>query len=275
MTYSYEDYWRQLHDRQDLSAVGQSTLSEDINKWIYRSIRRNLRRFVRRHKLAAAGSGRLLEVGVGTGYWVAFWQKLGWQVDGCDLVAAAVEALRQQHPGSHFWQADLSSHQSLVAQSDGLAAESYDLVTATSVLLHVTEDGAFARALANLASMVSPGGHLLLVEPALTISKKQWRYDPSRSSRARVLRSYRKPLRELGLKLVAVEPTTVLAANPLEASSKKKLRRYQAWWRLVVKVRQHPWLVRVMGPAIYLLDGVMMRTKEAPTSKVLLFRRPD
>jgi 2-polyprenyl-3-methyl-5-hydroxy-6-metoxy-1,4-benzoquinol methylase len=274
LSYSYQDYWRDLHTRKNLSAVGQSSLSADVNKWIYRSTRRNLSRFVRRHNLRAKGSRRMLEVGAGTGYWVEFWQKRGWTVDGCDLVPAAVDALIQQHPAAQFWQADVSSPVDLLEQSGGIAAESYDLVTAMNVLLHVTEDDAFARALANVAAAVKPGGRLLLVEPALTLKKQHAPYNPARSSRARVLESYRRPLRDLGLKLVTVEPTTVLAANPLEASSKEKLSRYQAWWRLVTKSRQRPSTIHWVGPAMYLLDALLMRTKEAPTSKILLFRRP-
>ena len=139
----------------------------------------------------------------------------------------------------------------------------------------MTEDRAFARALANVAAAVKPGGHLLLVEPALTLKKQQAPYDPARSSRARALESYCGPLRDPGLELVTVEPTTVLAANPLEASSRKKLSRYQAWWRVVARSKQRPSIVRWVGPAMYLFDAALMRTKEAPTSKVLLFRRPE
>ncbi len=272
MDYSYKDYWRNLHGRQDLSSVGQSALPGDVNTWIYRSIRRNLRRFVRSQGLVATGTGRMLEVGVGTGYWVDFWQDLGWKVDGCDLVPSAVERVRQEHPEGTFWAADVSSPDGVLAAA---SADGYDLVTATSVLLHVTADDAFAQALANVAGAVRPGGHLLLVEPVLTIQKKQAPYSPSRSSRARVLRSYRRPLRRLGLELVSVGATTVLAANPLEASSPRKLRLYNSWWSLVGRSRRRPWLARVLGPAMFVLDGLLMRTPEAPTSKVLLFRRPD
>jgi 2-polyprenyl-3-methyl-5-hydroxy-6-metoxy-1,4-benzoquinol methylase len=275
VSYSPKDYWSELHQRNDLSAVGQSALPEGINKWIYSCTRRNLSGFARRHRLAATDSRRMLEVGVGTGYWVNFWKRRGWTVDGCDLVPSAVEALKRQHQGSQFWQADVSSTVSLRDQAGGAMVEGYDLVTAINVLLHVTEDDAFQRALANVAAAVRPGGHLLLVEPAFTLTKRQAAYDPSRHSRARLLESYQEPLRDLGLELVAVEPTTVLAANPLEASSSWKLSRYRQWWRLVVKTsKQRPSMVRLLGPAMYLLDAALMRTKEAPTSKVLLLHRP-
>jgi SAM-dependent methyltransferase len=271
--YVHTDYWRSLHERQDLSAVGQSSLTAGLNSWIYRSIGRNLRRFAKRNGLAGGESRRMLEVGVGTGYWVDLWKDLGWRVDGCDLVDAAVERLREQHPGGRFWQSDVSDERGLPANSGGLADDAYDLVTATSILLHVTEPKAFRRALTNLAAVVAPAGHLLLVEPALLIEKRQPPYDPHKTSRMRILRSYVEPLRELGLELVVVEAVTVLAANPLEARSPRRLSAYQWWWRQVARARNHAVLATILGPVMFLGDQILMRTGEAPTAKVLLFRR--
>lgn len=275
MAYSNKDYWGQLHGRSGLSAVGQSGLPDAVNDWIYRSIGRNLRRFVRANGLTGNGTGQMLEVGVGSGYWVDFWKSEGWRVDGCDLVPAAAEKVQQQHPDGRFWAVDASNPDSLFAGAGGDARRTYDLVTATSILLHITADDAFDQALANVAAAVRPGGHLLLVEPALTIKKKQARFKPEQTSRARVLRSYRRPLLAHGLELVTVEATTVLAANPLEASSPRKLRMYQRWWRQVTASKQRPARARWIGPAMYVLDGLLIRTKEAPTSKILLFRRPE
>jgi SAM-dependent methyltransferase len=274
VSYAYKDYWRDLHQREDLTAVGQSSLPAGTNLWIYRSIRRNLRSFVKRHKLTARGTRRMLEVGVGTGYWIDFWRAFGWTVDGCDLVPEAVERLRAAHPEAAFWAADVSSAEGVLKPSDGLAASAYDLVTATSVLLHVTADDAFDRALANVAAAVRPGGYLLLMEPALTLKKKQLPFNPEHSSRARVKKSYVTPLEAAGLELVTIEATTVLAANPLEGGSPRRRALYGRWWRLVTKSRQRPNLARVLGPAMYVGDAVLMRTKEMPTSKLLLFRRP-
>jgi SAM-dependent methyltransferase len=274
MKYVGSDYWRSLHDRPDLSSVGQADLSGAFNTWIYRTIGRNLRRFARRHGLDDGRSRRMLEVGVGTGYWIDLWEGFGWRVDGCDLVPAAVDRLREKHPGSRFWAADVSAEAGVLGPSGGLADETgYDLVTCTSVLLHVTRPRDFRSALVNVAAAVRPGGHLVLVEPALVTTARQAPYDPNRTSRARVLRSYVGQLAPLGLELVAVEATTVLAANPLEARSPRRLRAYRWWWRQVVRSRRHLWLARVLGPAMYTVDGVLVRTGEAPTSKVLLFRK--
>ena len=275
LSYSQSEYWQNLHSRTDLSAVGQSALPGDINTWIYRAKARNLKRFARRHGLVAKRGGRMLEVGVGTGYWVPMWKRLGYKVDGCDLIQAAVDRVQRSHPDGTFWQADVSSPEGILPRGGHQDNQGYDLVTATEVLLHVTKDDDFLRALGNVAAAVKPGGFLLLVEPALTIKKKHKPYDPKLSSRARVLRSYRKPLRGLGMTFVTVEATTVLAGNPIEYSSKRKGNLYWKWWLAVSSTKKHPARARFIGPAMYALDGILMRTHEAPTSKILLFRRPN
>ena len=61
MPYSAADYWSNLHQRDDLSAVGQSALPPGINTWLYRSLARNLRRFLAGEELEGS-------VGVAGGY---------------------------------------------------------------------------------------------------------------------------------------------------------------------------------------------------------------
>jgi SAM-dependent methyltransferase len=270
MAYNPKNYWDNLHGRTGLSGVGQSALGDEINTWIYRTIRRNVRGFARRHDLRPTPAGdRLLEVGVGTGYWLPLWQELGWQVDGCDLVPNAVERLRAARPDQRFWVADVSSPDGVLDPDVG----QYDVVTALSIVLHVTQDDAFERALANLAAAVRPGGRLLMLEPVLTRRKKQQPYDPEKHSRARLLRSYQGPLEDLGLELEAIEPATVLAANPLERGRRIKLTHYRRWWRLVQRTKEKPRAVTWVGPAMYGLDRVALRLGESPTAKLMLFRK--
>lgn len=275
MEYDPNEYWGTLHRRDGLSGVGQSALGDEVNTWIYRTIRHNLSRFARRHDVAPDGTGdRLLEVGVGSGYWLSLWEELGWQVDGCDLVPSAVDRLRALRPAQALWVADVSSPAGVLAGVEA-PADGYDVVTALSVILHVTEDAAFERALANLAAAVRPGGRLLLMEPALLHRRKEPAYDPERHSRARLLRSYVEPLEgRHGMVLEAVEPATVLAANPIERGRRVKRVHYRRWWRLVQRTKEHPGSVRWVGPTMYALDRLAMRLGEDPTAKVLLFRKP-
>lgn len=269
--YEYRSYWEELHRRGGLSSVGQQSLSDELNSWLYRTRRRNMRRFLRAHGLHG---GRLLEVGVGTGFWVPTWRQAGFEVDGCDLVAEAAAKVQADHPDGTFWQADVSSPDGIAGPAGQTAEGGYDVVAAIDVLLHVTDNDAFRQALANLAAQVRPGGHLLLAEPALIHRATRPPHHPKYSSRARLLRAYRRPMRRLGFRFVTVAPATTLASNPIEAATPRRLAAHRRWWALVIGASEHPWRARLLGPLMYAADPLLVRRGQAPTSKLLLFRRP-
>ncbi|HET7725839.1 MAG TPA: class I SAM-dependent methyltransferase [Candidatus Limnocylindrales bacterium] len=272
MPYDPDAYWRTLHERDDLSAVGQSALPVALNAWLYRALAGNVRRFVRRHRLDQPPPSRAFDVGSGTGFWVGFWHARGvWQVDGCDLVAAAVERLSARFGprGDRFTLAD-------IVDGRGLPAEPYPLVSVMNVLLHITVDDAFDRALANVARLVAPGGHLLLVEPILRDHSYARPATTDQHSRARPLAAYRDPLVAAGLELVDLAPAVALANNPIEAGSRAAYVRYARWWRWVAaQAKRGPRRAAAIGALVAAADRVAMATGVAPSSKIALFRRPS
>ena len=273
MSYSPAEYWANLHRRDDLTAVGQSGLPAEINRWLYRILARNLRSFVRKHRLVTPAPDRMFDIGAGTGEWIAFWRGLGIaRVDGCDLVPDAVERLNARFGGTgRFVQATLGE-----STPEGLAGgERYPLVTILNVLLHVTDDVRFNEALRQVADTVEPGGTLLLVEPILADEAYARPHDPAAWSRARPFAAYREPLEASGLAFVDLGPATVLANNPIEAGSPRAFARYQRLWRSVARrTKRNPRSARWIGPLLSVADRVAMATGAAPTSKIALFRRP-
>ncbi len=269
MPVSATDYWSALHERDDLSTVGQSGLSPDVNRWLYRTLARNLRAFLGRHGLIRRPPATVFEVGAGTGYWVDTWRSIGAErIDGCDLVPAAVDRLQARYGSSgSFVVADITDRATLPETR-------YDLVTCPNVLLHVIEDAPFERALENIAGLVAPGGHLLLIEPILADASFARPYDPEATSRARPLPAYAGPLEAAGLTSVDMRAAVVLANNPIEASSKTALARYRSWWRFVVRRSRSPRTARLVGPLVAIADRLGMATGAAPSSKFALFRRP-
>jgi len=255
-----DGYWKELHERGGLRSVGQSGLSEGLNRWLYRTGKRTLTRFTRRIDL-----DRVFEAGAGTGYWTSYWLARGARsVDGCDLVPVAVERLNDRFAGrGTFVVADLG------AGSPPLPG-SYSTVTAMNVLLHIRDEDAFDRAAANLARLVGRGGHLLIADPVLLAGSPVL----SETSRTRPLDRYVEAMGGHGLELAGLTPTTVLGADPIEARGSFERRVSRGWWRLV-KAADRRGLGRVAGLAIYLLDPIALRTGWAPTGKFLLFRRPS
>lgn len=271
MPYEAKEYWSQLHDRGDLSSVGQSALSPALNAWIYRALEHRVRWFIRRHRVLDSVTAAF-DVGAGTGYWTRRWHDLGvTRVDGCDLVPAAVERLTTAFGprGDRFIAADIG------APDFPDPVEGYGLVSVMNVLLHITDDNAFRVALGNVASLVDRGGSLLLVEPILLDPSYERVPTQAQTSRARTLAAYREPLEAAGLKLVDVRAAQAMANNPIEAGSRAAYARYSRWWRWVARQsRESPERVTWIGPLMLALDRVALTGGAAPSSKMALFRRP-
>jgi SAM-dependent methyltransferase len=270
MRYEPHEYWSNLHARGDLSAVGQSGLPADINAWLYRALEHRVRGFVRRHDLLPVD--RAFDVGAGTGYWVNLWHGLGVpRVDGCDLVPDVTARLNAAHGprGDHFVVSDVG------AEDPGLPDERYGLVSVFNVLLHLVDDVPFERGLSNVARLVAPGGHLLLVEPILFDPAYERPRTPEQSSRARPLAAYREPLVAAGLELVDIRGAVALANNPMEAGSPRAFARYNRWWKWVVRrAKRRPGRAWWLGPLVVTADRLAVAAGAAPSSKIALFRRP-
>jgi SAM-dependent methyltransferase len=251
-------YWEAQHRRGGLRSVGQSGLSEGLNRWLYRTGERTLTRFTR-----GIDMSRIFEAGAGTGYWTSYWLARGaGRVDGCDLVPVAVERLNERfHGRGTFVVADLAGE---AAPAPG----SYTTVTAMNVLLHILDEDAFDRALAHLARLVGPGGHLLIADPVL-LGGTPVLADISRTRR---LDRYVDVMGAQGLRLVGLAPTTVLGADPIEARGRLEGRMTRRWWHLV-KAADRRGFGSLAGTAIFLLDPIALRTGWAPTGKFLLFLR--
>lgn len=272
MSYDPSGHWSKLHERGDLSSVGQSGLPADLNTWLYRALERRVRWFVRRHQVVAPYV-TAFDVGAGTGYWVRVWHQLGaYLVDGCDLVPEAAERLNETFAdqGDRFVAADIG------APEPGLPAGPYDFVSVMNVLLHITDDESFERALHNVARLVGPGGRLLLVEPILLDASYERPPKEGATSRARTLAAYRDPLLAAGLELDEVTGAVAMANNPIEAASRKAYDRYLRWWRWVAKrAKTSPGSIRWLGPLMLALDLVALAAGAAPSSKIALFHRPS
>jgi SAM-dependent methyltransferase len=101
----------------------------------------------------------ILEVGIGHGSYYEYLGKLG-SYRGVDIDPANVEASRARYPGGNFALADICSEEFRAHFQPG----SVDTVVCCNVIEHIEDDN---RAVANIANALVPGGHLLILVPAL------------------------------------------------------------------------------------------------------------
>jgi SAM-dependent methyltransferase len=267
-SYDPREYWSALHAKPGLRAVGQSGLPEGLNVWLYRIGRRNVVAFLAGHGVDDLSGRAVLDVGSGTGFWIDLWTDMGAAVvDGIDLVPAATERLRERYPASTFFTGDIADPG--VVPGDGR----YDLVAVMNVMLHILDEDRFAAAAAYIAAAVRSGGRLFLAEPALTQSAPTQALRPGASSTARPLARYREVFEQAGLSLIAVGPSTVVGANPIE-SGDRDFRRYTLIWKRAGRwARRWPRAASLIGRGLAALDRILMRTGAAPSGKLILFER--
>lgn len=101
----------------DLSVVGHSGLGLRYNRWLYRVRAAVFRRLLR--TISLPPDARVLDVGSGTGFYIAEWERAGFtDIVGSDLTAIAVERLARRFPGANSSAGTpLSSHSSSLPPS--------------------------------------------------------------------------------------------------------------------------------------------------------------
>lgn len=260
-------YWEETYGAAwDESAVGYRHLARSMNRARYDVERRNVER-----ALATAGvpnPERVLDVGSGTGIWIDFWRRRGArEIVGVDLTETAVDRLRTRFPEHQFLRRD-------IGEADAALPGGMDVVSAMSVLLHITDEARFAQAVRNLVGCLGPEGTLVLTEPAIV--HRWWGppFGPKNNSRARPLALYEDLLGREGFAIAAVRPASCLLTNVIDTRSRTTFRLLERYWELLARgVGRRERLGRVVGGLLRPADLTLTRfVPTGPSAKVILAR---
>lgn len=236
--YHNRSYWLELHDSfsGSLRAVGWPTLSEALNELKYQS---ESEAFIQSFALSLENqdSARVLEVGVGIGFWTALAKtyaaekNITLNYSALDISSDALRIVHDRYPDVICIESDLTQ------QNASTAVEKYDVVTAIMVLLHLTNFNDYQKALEFCAASVDEGGALIIYEPFLLrnyspfISKKYSQFKGNSFTQLKF--QIDNILDNLGFDQAAMMPGTSWLLNaPIQAGSK---------WGFFVK--QMIWLV--------------------------------
>jgi SAM-dependent methyltransferase len=254
-------YWEErLGGTFSLGGVGWFGLGEGFNRWMYRVRRKVFLRTARRAAPDLRGA-RVLDVGVGTGFYVERWRELGVRdLTGVDLTDVAVQGLSERYPEHHFVQADITE------STGGLPAEGFDAISIMDVLFHVVDDQRYERAVANLHSLLKPGGTLILTENLL---HGEWHRGPHQVSRdADWILGL---LDRSGFEVVSRGPLFVLMNTPVDTRS-RLLKGW--WWMLMNLLSRARFMGGPVGAVIYPAELALTATlREGPTTEILAARR--
>jgi SAM-dependent methyltransferase len=189
-------YWASKYNYQ----IGPAAFSLKIlGKFLYFfPLRRSEVEADVRH-LEAVPQGRLLDVGCGSGEWLATMRKLGWEVEGIDFDENAIRVARQSGLQIH--------HGSLEQQ--GFSNENFDAVVLNHVIEHVPDP---IGTLVECARILKPGGKLVLFTPNSSslshqLFKRNWRgLEPPRHLHIFSMQSMAFLLARAGFKNSSIQP---------------------------------------------------------------------
>jgi 2-polyprenyl-3-methyl-5-hydroxy-6-metoxy-1,4-benzoquinol methylase len=261
MTVDETSHWEEQHRADDsLNAVGWAGLGRAFNGWMYAVRRRVIRRVVPAH-VRFGPETRVLDMGSGTGFYLDLWRELGaGHIEGSDITENATRRLRASRPGVPIHRCDLGGDPGQLPEGP------FDVVSAMDVLFHIVDQAAYERAIANLALLVRPGGHVVLSENLLHGRVHVAPVQVSRSEEE-ILRL----LRASGLEPVARAPMFVLLNGPVD--SRNPLLR--VWWALLTRVVSYrEALGLVLGAILLPVELVAVRlARRGPSTKLLVCGR--
>jgi len=266
--YDPQAYWEQrLSPKLDISTVGHARLGYAYNYWLYQARFHALDRALRKLHVETHDAS-VIDVGVGSGAWIPFWQKRGVrEISGLDITAASVSTLSQRYPNLRFYQGNICADVSCIG-------EPADIVTAFDILFHVTEDVAFAQAGRNLAKMVKPGGLLFISDSFCKTGIGPFYHEYHRSYDA-----YAEMLTSNSMRTILVAPifftmtTTMCNRDSAKRLASFTLACLQRVQRLNAR-RWTAWLNHVIGASLCLVDSILAaRLTTGPSLKVLVAKR--
>lgn len=251
-------YWeRRFGNEVSLRTVGWLGLGGRFNAWMYRVRARQFRRLV---ALYAFPGMRVLDVGSGSGFYVELWRRFGACVAGCDITDAAVDTLRARYPGVPFERADVGEPGAL-----GESAR-YDAVSAMDVLFHIVDDARWSSALANVASVLRPGGVFVLSDNFVHGTALRAATQVNRS-----LEEFERELTRDGFEVLVRRPVFALMNTPVDTRN----RAYRAAWRATTAIaRRHEILGGLAGAMLYPFEiALTSMLREGPSTELMICRR--
>lgn len=190
--YDPRSYWEQrLQSDFTLRGVGNINLSESYNRWLYRRKADVIRSIFIGTDLQGK---HVLDIGCGTGFFIDWYSKKGAEVSGIDITEVSVRELSKRFR-SDFRVQDIT-------EADYRPSKSFDIVNMWDVTYHIVDEGAFSRAIDNIAGSLKPDGLFICTDWFGAAASE--RIAPH--VRARNLATYKSVLEARGFALDTVRP---------------------------------------------------------------------
>jgi SAM-dependent methyltransferase len=260
-SYDAADYWEnRLRGSVALDKVGYLGLGKHYNQWLYRVRERVFRKTIRSLGVNLADCS-VMDIGSGTGFYVRLWKDHGAKhVAGLDITTAAVEHLKSRFPDVSFYKADITD------AFLPLGKLHFDVISAFDVLFHIVDDVKYRNAIANIGSLLKPGG-LFLFSDMFTHSEVA----PSGHVWFRPLGLTKEVLHQCGFKVLRRSPIFVMMNEPTDSRSQFRKHLWGILQRIISKSEVAG---LILGAGLYPAEVLLASTlKESCSTEIMICRK--
>lgn len=272
--YMPEKYWEErLNKDFSLSGVGHLGFGLEYNIWLYKARLHVLKELLIKNNIICKDK-KILDIGVGTGFYISFWEKLGAkQITGIDITNKSIEELKIKYPNHRFAKGNISS----LDYNKIFPNEKFDIITAFDVLFHIVDEEDFKNAIENIRRFSHQGTIILIMDNFLKKYKSAKGHESDRT-----LSYYKKILNSYFIEIKEIKPLFYFMNTPIDIEViNNSLLKYlinMMWW-LNLKVRGCYRRLGKLGGIIaylwasilYFLDRIILKyTNIGPGTKLLL-----
>ncbi len=168
-----QEYWdKLLSENTSLKGVGWPNWPESYNLILYRKYLLGFEKVIQilnqEHNFALNDKISVFEIGPGSGFYTNYFYQAGVKnYLGADISDASVKKLSAKYSIFSFIRKDISEDDDFIAANK----EAFDLICIVDVLLHITDDDKFRKAIENIGKLLKPGGFLIIGD-AISIYRK-------------------------------------------------------------------------------------------------------
>lgn len=265
--FDYEQYWnKRLNQNFNLIGVGNIDFGEIYNIYLYKS-RIDILKYLINTLFGNLKDKRILEIGPGIGVFTDFFKKEGVGTYlGIDISEKATKFLAEKYKDFLFVNDDISNYDHPL--------HSFDLIFAADVLLHITDEKKYVKALKNLCSQLDDNGYMIFFDQ---ISLK-----PEISSVPHVvirdIDYIKKLLDREGFEVVDVLPTTFFMNSPFDKSTLMNFEKVRDIFSLLLYCFKNNLLdaqkQHLFGEYLFFTDKLCLnKFKIGPSQKAIIIRK--
>jgi len=245
--YDARAFWEARLSRHfDLRGAGLRKRGKRFNWWMYRARVDTLRLALARHRIEVKDKS-VLDVGCGTGFYIAFWASMGPKhIKGVDIAANSIRVLPKRFPQYSFERMDIS-------RSVSRPGEPFDIVTAFDVLYHIVEPCGFDVALTNLRASVCDDGYIMISD---VFGAGEMRSFPHCVFRSYSM--YAKSLQDLGIAIRGLYPQFIFLNLPLDVRPTWLRLLLTGLWSAMTYATVIEPIGDVLGAGLYHLDRLLL-----------------